>query len=480
MSLLTDDPKTRPSQLVYGPSNPMFTLTWRGHSISDRRPSMDLPFVPGRCQRCGKGGLRFVHLMECINYPHRVEVGSECARFLCPSYDPDKAERRLQTRVKRFKDWESSPDWWTSLIGNHYLIGPTYQAGVVASFPGYRWFILGRVKIWSKAIYGSHAEGMEALHGYLDFHGMLEQVHPTLDSFGLVEALQQLDEICGGWSDLFVRKSEFYYLSNVSTRIGKATCSIYTNDFYSPFWDLFLLLPDKELGTKRFAGPKNVCQSAVEGKIEALHIFRTEMTRLAYEFAGLTPEPASPRPTMVERLQLAEAHERAEIDHKAQQKAELACHAEKRQRLVEAHQAWEREQQAALERLARIEEVKSGIRCNTQRMHPAQYTTWRESSKGNLTCFIDCGYFDSGGTIFLSAKSSRYRFVIHMPRIQQSFSTQSYETEPEALEAFYKAYRDLTLRVLQEFPVEQWVYPTWQNFIETGQKPKNLEEVVEG
>lgn len=336
----------KPPQIVYGKNDPMFSRMWHNHSVADRRPRRDPAHVPGRCQRCGRTGLRYVHLMESPDFSDRVEVGCECAQVLCPTYDPYEAEHRLRTRDRRLADWLSL-SWWKSVVGNQYLNGSHYEAGVVAVPPGYRWWIRGLVSIWSEIIFDTSPSAFAALFDYLDTRDMRGEYRQQPHNFSLVAALQEIEDVCRRWSEPFRWLSDDYYLLDFSTILGRIGCKIYTNEHYAPFWELYLTLPDVELGSKKYPGPNQTCRTAIEAKVAALDIFRKEMTRLVYEHAGLDPEPSPPSPDDDTRKQIADAHCRADAEREARAVAERLA-AEQRQKQRE----WESQLLEQLQNLA--------------------------------------------------------------------------------------------------------------------------------
>lgn len=99
----------------------------------------------GRCQRCGKRGLRFLHHLV-----HPVEgtitVGCECARLICYGYCPDREERKLRNLWARRSRWLVR-NWRVSQNGNEWLRiqqkhGPTARVVIVKSrFGGYSYLI---------------------------------------------------------------------------------------------------------------------------------------------------------------------------------------------------------------------------------------------------------------------------------------------------------------------------------------------------
>lgn len=321
----------KPSQIVYGKDDPMFTLKWRNHSRGDRKKENDPEAAPrGHCQRCGQVNLRYVHLMESPDFPDRIEVGCECAQVLDPKYDAVKAERLMKTRDRRLAHWLSLP--WLSVIGNQYLNHAGFNCGVVRVEGGWGWWIKGAVSIASEVVYDTHAKARVALFDYIDACNMRGELAPSLQPVTLIASLQDIEQICNCWGNGFSWLSDEYYRLDRFSLLGKIGCSVYINGHSTPYWELSLTLPDEEDGSKKYYGPKRTCPTAVEAKIAALDIFRKEMVRIAYERAGISLEVLLPPLTAADRQKIADAHLRAENERDARRVAEQRAFEEEQRR----------------------------------------------------------------------------------------------------------------------------------------------------
>ena len=465
----------KPPQIVYGKDDPMFRGSWSPHSVGDRGSRDSENYIPGLCQCCGNKGLRYVHTLKSPYFPDRIEVGRECAAKLCPQYNALRAERKLRTRNKRFGHWITKP-WLNSTVGNQYLNGQHYETAVVSVRPGYRWWIHGTVNIWSQTTYSTSYLAFRGLFDYLDDKDMLGIRIGEKPNFSLIAALQEIERLSNQWAEPFSHVSDSYYMAGFSTLLGRVACTIYDD---GPFWNFHLLLPDLKTGSKKYLGPKRKCQTPIEAKIDALELFRKEMTRLAYEMAGLAPEDIPPPSTESERKAVADFHNRMEVRRKAEIEAGERALAEK-QRQDEEKAKWDKKVAAELirgfgERIQGYEPQKSGIRQNNaigQKPSPVAFdplqlrvdieetlddwkADWQKGwspTHNNPRHFVkdvSCRFFSANCVLFL--KGGRYKFVLHMPR-NETFSERSYQTASDAAEGAYNNLRVYIMSMLKNTP----------------------------
>ena len=238
-----------------------------------------------------------------------------------------------------------------------YLNHDGYECDVVPMHPGWRWWIRGQVEIWSDATYDTCENARRAIFDYLETSRLLGDMPTSPQVFSLTGALEEIERICTAWSDEFTRRSSEWHVLDFDRIFGPVRCSVHQRPCDGQFWELFLILPDRELGARRYDGSHATWTNAWDAKIEALEIFRREMTRLAYEHTALEPEPPPLPPNDIERRQVKDAHDRAEAQHAARFEAAQREAAEtQRRRLVqEQYRASETLRRERLEKQRRQE-----------------------------------------------------------------------------------------------------------------------------
>ncbi len=91
---------------------------WRCIDVEDLADLVDgteeIPYE--QCEMCGNERIRFVHLMQHPDYPHKLRVGCVCAEKMSDDYvNPRKAEDTLRKRASRRKnfnnkEWRFNPE----------------------------------------------------------------------------------------------------------------------------------------------------------------------------------------------------------------------------------------------------------------------------------------------------------------------------------------------------------------------------------
>ena len=62
------------------------------------------------CEVCGTS-IRWIHLLEHVDYDRSIEVGCCCARKMCQGYDASGAERDAKGLLSRRRRFVESPKW---------------------------------------------------------------------------------------------------------------------------------------------------------------------------------------------------------------------------------------------------------------------------------------------------------------------------------------------------------------------------------
>lgn len=93
---------------------------WKPVHTRDRRAEQGDDYVPGRCEKCGREDLRFLHQLEHPETGEHLTVGCQCAANLCLAYDSKDEERRLKNLFQRKRKWLTRK-WRRSRRRNEYL-----------------------------------------------------------------------------------------------------------------------------------------------------------------------------------------------------------------------------------------------------------------------------------------------------------------------------------------------------------------------
>ena len=87
---------------------------WQPDHVEDRLRMYGDGYRPGTCEKCGKRGLRHVHIISRRDPNERKRVGACCAELLVSNYDATGKQRKLKNqydrvcRIPKRKGWHES------------------------------------------------------------------------------------------------------------------------------------------------------------------------------------------------------------------------------------------------------------------------------------------------------------------------------------------------------------------------------------
>ena len=95
---------------------------WTPDHVEDLRRNYGEDYRPGTCERCGKTGLRFVHVVISDEAENSMRVGACCATRLMKGYDASVQQRRLRNQYARVSRIPFRKRWHQSQNKNQTIV----------------------------------------------------------------------------------------------------------------------------------------------------------------------------------------------------------------------------------------------------------------------------------------------------------------------------------------------------------------------
>jgi len=111
--------------------------SWTLKRVEDRLQKYGNGYPPGTCEKCGKRGLRFVHIIERGNPNERKRLGACCAEKAISDYDAVSKQRSVRNQYIRVcripkRKWDESDNgnptviidgWRLTVFPDKYRLG---------------------------------------------------------------------------------------------------------------------------------------------------------------------------------------------------------------------------------------------------------------------------------------------------------------------------------------------------------------------